>query len=44
MRRLARDPAVMGPHALGATGRVLTGIALALVVVSVGALFVLTLF
>jgi hypothetical protein len=42
MRRLARDPGVMGAHAIGATDRWLTGIALALVAVSVGALAVLT--
>jgi Mn2+/Fe2+ NRAMP family transporter len=43
MRRLARDPAVMGPHAIGPTGRLLTGAALALVAASVAALVVLTL-
>jgi Mn2+/Fe2+ NRAMP family transporter len=42
MRRLARDPEVMGPHAIGRAARLLTGLALALVVVSVGALAVLT--
>jgi NRAMP (natural resistance-associated macrophage protein)-like metal ion transporter len=42
MRRLARDPEVMGRHVIGGTGRVLTGVALALVAVSVGALAVLT--
>jgi Mn2+/Fe2+ NRAMP family transporter len=42
MRRLARDPAVMGTHVIGGAGRVLTGVALALVAVSVGALAVLT--
>ncbi|MEA2398414.1 MAG: hypothetical protein QOK25_1970, partial [Thermoleophilaceae bacterium] len=42
MRHLARDPAVMGPHAIGRYGRVLTGLALALVAVSVGALGVLS--
>jgi Mn2+/Fe2+ NRAMP family transporter len=42
MRRLARDPYVMGTHVLGGAGRWLTGIALALVVVSVGALAVLS--
>jgi NRAMP (natural resistance-associated macrophage protein)-like metal ion transporter len=42
MRRLARDPEVMGRHVIGGTGRLLTGVALALVAVSVGALAVLT--
>jgi Mn2+/Fe2+ NRAMP family transporter len=42
MRRLARDPAVMGAHVMGRPGRVLTGLALALVAVSVGALAVLS--
>jgi Mn2+/Fe2+ NRAMP family transporter len=42
MRHLARDPAVMGDHVMGGTGRLLTGAALALVVVSVTALAVLT--
>ncbi len=42
MRRLARDPAVMGRHAMGRTGRLLTGAALALVAASVAALVVLT--
>jgi Mn2+/Fe2+ NRAMP family transporter len=42
MRRLARDPEVMGVHVIGRTDRVLTGVALALVAVSVGALAVLT--
>jgi Mn2+/Fe2+ NRAMP family transporter len=42
MRRLARDPTVMGAHAIGHTGRLLTGLALALVAVSVGALAVLS--
>jgi len=42
MRRLARDPDVMGPHVIGRTSRVLTGLALALVVLSVGALAVLS--
>jgi Mn2+/Fe2+ NRAMP family transporter len=42
MRRLARDPAVMGPHVIGAPGRVLTGLALALVALSVGTLAVLS--
>ncbi len=42
MRRLARDPAVMGPHAIGRAGRLATGIVLGLVAASVAALFVLT--
>jgi NRAMP (natural resistance-associated macrophage protein)-like metal ion transporter len=42
MRHLARDPAVMGAHVLGSLDRVLTGAALALVALSVGALAVLT--
>ena len=42
MRRLSRDPAVMGTHVAGRAGRLLTGLALALVAVSVGALGVLT--
>jgi Mn2+/Fe2+ NRAMP family transporter len=42
MRRLARDPAVMGQHVMGRAGRLLTGLALALVAVSVGALGVLS--
>jgi hypothetical protein len=42
MRRLARDPAVMGPHVIGRAGRLLTGLALALVALSVGALAVLS--
>jgi NRAMP (natural resistance-associated macrophage protein)-like metal ion transporter len=42
MRRLARDPAVMGPHVIGPAGRLLTGLALALVALSVGALAVLS--
>lgn len=42
MRRLGSDPAVMGDHALGRGGRLLTGASLAVVVVSVGALAVLT--
>jgi Mn2+/Fe2+ NRAMP family transporter len=44
MRRIARDPRVMGAHAIGPAGRLLTGVALALVAVSVGALAVLTVF
>jgi Mn2+/Fe2+ NRAMP family transporter len=42
MRRLARDPAVMGPHAIGRAGRLATGIGLCLVGASVAALVVLT--
>jgi Mn2+/Fe2+ NRAMP family transporter len=42
MRRLARDPDVMGAHVIGRTDRWLTGITLALVAVSVGTLAVLT--
>ena len=42
MRRLARDPAVMGPYAAGRASRLLTGVALALVALSVAALAVLT--
>jgi Mn2+/Fe2+ NRAMP family transporter len=42
MRHLARDPAVMGPHAIGRFGQLLTGLALALVAVSVSALAVLS--
>jgi NRAMP (natural resistance-associated macrophage protein)-like metal ion transporter len=42
MRRLAGDPAVMGQHASGRSGRILTGAALALVAASVVGLAVLT--
>jgi Mn2+/Fe2+ NRAMP family transporter len=42
MRRLARDPTVMGPHVSGRGARLLTGVALALVALSVGALAVLS--
>ena len=42
MRRLARDPAVMGPHTLGRTSSVLTALALTVVIASVTALGVLT--
>jgi Mn2+/Fe2+ NRAMP family transporter len=42
MRRLARDPAVMGAHTIGRASTLLTGLALALVAVSVGALAVLS--
>jgi Mn2+/Fe2+ NRAMP family transporter len=41
MRRIGRDPEVMGPHALGAAGRLATGLALALVAASLVALAVL---
>jgi NRAMP (natural resistance-associated macrophage protein)-like metal ion transporter len=41
MRRLARDPTVMGPHVLGRTSSVLTALALAVVATSVAALGVL---
>jgi len=44
MRRLGRDPDVMGDHALGTTGRALTAVVLALVTASVGALAVLSVF
>lgn len=42
MRKLARNPAVLGAHALGPTGRLLTGLSLALVALSVAALATLT--
>jgi hypothetical protein len=42
MRRIARDPRVMGDHAIGPAGRLMTGVALALVALSVAALAVLT--
>jgi Mn2+/Fe2+ NRAMP family transporter len=42
MRRLGRDPAVRGENALDPTGRILTGVVLCLVAVSVIALAVLT--
>lgn len=42
MRRIANDPAVMGQHASGRIGRIVTGGALALVAASVAALAVLT--
>lgn len=42
MRHLAKDPAVMGEHALAGIGSVLTGAVFALVAASVGALAVLT--
>jgi Mn2+/Fe2+ NRAMP family transporter len=44
MRRLARDPDVMGKEALGRSGRLATGLALALIAASVLALAVLTVF
>jgi len=43
MRRLGRDPAVMGDQVMGPAGRAMTGLALVLVVLSVGALGVLEL-
>jgi NRAMP (natural resistance-associated macrophage protein)-like metal ion transporter len=42
LRRLGRDPEVMGEHALGRFGRVMTGAVLGLVAISVGTLAVLT--
>jgi hypothetical protein len=42
MRRLAADRELMGDEALGTGGRVVTGVALALIAVSVIALGVLT--
>jgi Mn2+/Fe2+ NRAMP family transporter len=42
MRHLARDPAVMGAHALGRAGAAVTAATLALVVASILALVVLT--
>jgi NRAMP (natural resistance-associated macrophage protein)-like metal ion transporter len=44
MRNLALDPELMGPHVLSARGRWITGIAFALIAVSVTALAVLTIF
>jgi NRAMP (natural resistance-associated macrophage protein)-like metal ion transporter len=44
MRRIGRDPEVMGRHALGPVGRATTGAALAFVAASLAALFVLTVF
>ena len=44
MRRLARDPAVMGENALGPTDRVLTAAVFCLVAASVIALAVLSAF
>jgi Mn2+/Fe2+ NRAMP family transporter len=42
MRSLANDPAIMGEHASGRSGRILTGAALALVAASVAGLAFLT--
>ena len=42
MRRIAGDPRVMGEHAMGRGGSLLTGAALALVAASVAALAALT--
>jgi Mn2+/Fe2+ NRAMP family transporter len=42
MRRLAQDPAVMGDHALGPAGKLMTGITIALVAASVAALAILS--
>ncbi|MDP9255520.1 MAG: hypothetical protein M3Q31_03050 [Actinomycetota bacterium] len=42
MRRLARDPAVMGDHALGLAGKLTTAVTLALIAASVTALAVLS--
>jgi Mn2+/Fe2+ NRAMP family transporter len=42
MRRLGRDPAVMGEYALRRTGALATGLALALVAVAIVALLILT--
>ncbi len=44
MRRIGRDPEVMGKHALGPLGRATTGAALAFVAASLAALFALTVF
>lgn len=44
MRNLARNEAVMGDYTLGTTGRIATGLCLAMVAISVIALLVLTLF
>jgi hypothetical protein len=41
IRRLGRDRELMGEHALGSWGRLTTGIALAVIVISVLALAVL---
>jgi hypothetical protein len=42
MRRLAADPEVMGEQAIGTRGRLITGVALALIAAAVVALGVLT--
>jgi Mn2+/Fe2+ NRAMP family transporter len=42
MRRLAKDPTVMGEHALTGLGRALTGVIFGLIAASVGTLAVLT--
>jgi Mn2+/Fe2+ NRAMP family transporter len=42
MRRLAQDPSVMGEHALGSTGRWVTGVTFALIAVSVAVLALAT--
>jgi Mn2+/Fe2+ NRAMP family transporter len=42
MRSFGQDESLMGTHALGSAGRVATGVALALIVVSVLSLAVLT--
>jgi Mn2+/Fe2+ NRAMP family transporter len=42
MRHLARDPAVMGEHALGRAGSIVTAATLALIVASILVLAVLT--
>jgi NRAMP (natural resistance-associated macrophage protein)-like metal ion transporter len=42
MRRIAKDPGVMGRQAMGRADSLLTGVALGLVAISVGALVVLT--
>lgn len=42
IRRLARDPSVMGDHAMGRAGALMSGAALALVVASIAALAVLS--
>jgi Mn2+/Fe2+ NRAMP family transporter len=44
MRRLARDPAVMGSHVLGRAGTLTTGITLALIALSILLLAVLTVY
>jgi len=42
MRGIARDPAVMGEHALGRSGRVTTAVTIGAIALSVGALAVLS--